>query len=69
MVNRIELDALTGEQTVTELTSQEIAKLESENAANQAALEAEIAGKAAARQSALVKLAALGLTEAEIAAL
>jgi DNA-binding NarL/FixJ family response regulator len=69
MVNRIELDALTGEQTITELTSQEIDELESANAANQAAAEAEIASKTAARQSALAKLKALGLTEAEIAAL
>lgn len=61
-------DGATGEITERPLTSEEIAEnksIQSEVEASQAEREA----KAAARQSALSKLAALGLTEEEIAAL
>ena len=60
---KIQIDDL-----VREATAEEIAALEAQNidaAAQAAALEA----KAATRQSALAKLAELGLTEEEIAAL
>jgi hypothetical protein len=61
----IEIDASTGVQVIRELTKEELderAELASkENAAIQA--------KESARTSALAKLAALGLTEEEIAAL
>jgi DNA-binding NarL/FixJ family response regulator len=62
------VDAITGEQTTRDYTPEEVQ-------ANQSALEQQEAlkaiqeSKAQARQSALAKLAALGLTEAEIAAL
>jgi hypothetical protein len=69
MPNKIEINALTGETVVTELTSQELAELEAENLANQSAVDAEREAKEAARTSALAKLAALGLTEEEIAAI
>lgn len=64
----IEINGITGEQTVRPLTAEEIAfraEVSAQFAAEQAAIEA----KAAARQSALAKLAELGLTEEEIAAL
>ena len=61
-------DAATGEQTERPMTTEEIAQLEvmqAEVEAQQAAAEA----KATARESALAKLAALGLTADEVAAL
>ena len=64
-LTQLVIDAQTGEAIQKELTAQEIEarnKLAAENAADAEA-------KVAARQSALAKLAALGLTEAEIAAL
>jgi len=62
------IDALTGEQTTRNFTPEEI---EANQVAlqQQEALKATQESKAQARQSALAKLAALGLTEAEIAAL
>ena len=51
-----------------EMTAEEVAELNKIRASAQAALDAD-AARLAARQSALAKLAALGLTEAEIAAL
>jgi hypothetical protein len=59
------VDVLTGESSVSELTESQVADLSSQVLAAQQALEA----KAEARTSALAKLAALGLTEEEIAAL
>jgi predicted amino acid racemase len=66
------LDVSTGQETKIEFTSDELKKFQ----ANQKKLESKIAAeiaeaeaKAAARQSALEKLSALGLTEAEIQAL
>jgi DNA-binding NarL/FixJ family response regulator len=61
-------DGLSGEQTSRPLTQSEIEVLELAKQA-QATINAEAQAKAAARESALAKLAALGLTEAEIAAL
>jgi DNA-binding NarL/FixJ family response regulator len=51
-----------------EMTAEEVAELNKIRALAQAALDAD-AARLAARQSALAKLAALGLTEEEIAAL
>jgi hypothetical protein len=62
------LDAATGEVTERPLTTDEIADLETMQA-EAAALEAERQAKITARQSALAKLADLGLTEDEIGAL
>ena len=62
------LDALTGKETVRELTADELADVESlrdEYAAEQAQNQQRIDDRA----SALAKLAALGLTEQEVAAL
>ena len=69
---KVIVDCSTGEQTVVPLTAAEIAELEA--AAAQAeqerlAAEAEAQAKAEAKASANAKLAALGLTAEEIAAL
>jgi DNA-binding NarL/FixJ family response regulator len=64
----VTLDGATGQVTERELTAEEIA----DNAQFQTEYEAQIAereAKAAARESALAKLAELGLTAEEIAAL
>ena len=69
---RIEVNCTTGEQTVIELTDEEISQLETDRAnaeAERAAREAEATAKAEAKASALAKLAALGLTEDELATL
>jgi hypothetical protein len=68
----IEVDALTNEQIVRNLTKEELAEIAIEKNKPQLSkeeVEAEIASRQSARQAALAKLAALGLTEAEIAAL
>ena len=62
----------TGERTVVELTDEEIAEREAmalQAEQDRAAREAEETAKAEAKASALSKLTALGLTEAEITAL
>lgn len=69
---RVEINCATGEQTVIELTAAEIAELDQMKAkaeADRAAAEAEAAAVAAAKESANAKLAELGLTAEEIAAL
>ena len=69
---RVEVNCETGEQTVIELTDAEIAEMEAAAQAAaqaQAAAEAEAAAVAAAKEAAHAKLAALGLTADEIAAL
>lgn len=69
---KVVVDCSTGEQTVVPLTAEEIAQLEADAAAAEAArlaAEEEAAAKAAAKASALAKLAALGLTEEEAAAI
>ena len=68
----IEVDCSTGVSTEREMTAQEIADMEARQAAfaaEQAAREAEAQAKAEAKASAEAKLAALGLTADEIAAL
>ncbi len=62
------VDAATGEVQEKELTAEEVTDLQ--NAQNEAqAQQNEQEAKAAARTSALAKLAELGLTEEEVAAL
>ena len=66
------VDCTTGEQTILELTDEEIAEREVmrvQAEADQAQREADALAKAEAKASGQAKLAALGLTEAEIAAL
>jgi hypothetical protein len=68
----IEVDCSTGISTERPMTADEIQAMEerqAEFAARQAVEEAEAAAKAAAKASAEAKLAALGLTTEEIAAL
>lgn len=64
----LEVDAQTGQAIERELTTDEITHLQALNAETQAQ-QAELELKAAARASALAKLADLGLTAEEIAAL
>ena len=69
---RIEVNCTTGVQSVIELTDAEIAQMEVDRAnaeAEREAREAEAEAKAAAKAAAQAKLAALGLTAEEIAAL
>lgn len=68
---KLVVDCTTGEQSVVELTDEEIAQREADALAfaeQQAAREAEEAAKEAAKASAKLKLAALGLTEEEVSA-
>jgi hypothetical protein len=68
----IELNCETGEETTRPMTAEEITQLEADRAAaeeRQAVREAEAAATAAAKASAETKLAALGLSADEIAAL
>lgn len=62
------VDVTNGTQTVRDLTADELAQREID-AAQVAAENAAIEAKATARASALAKLAELGLTQEEIAAL
>jgi DNA-binding NarL/FixJ family response regulator len=64
----LEIDAITGVQNIREMTAEEIAKFQIIVEGSHAAQE-QLNSKIAARESALAKLAALGLTEEEIAAL
>jgi hypothetical protein len=69
---RLEINCETGEQTVIELTAAEIAQMKIDQAnweADRTAAAAEATAKAEAKASALAKLAALGLTEEEAAAI
>jgi hypothetical protein len=69
---KIVVNCETGETTVVTLTSEEIAQREADAAAfavEQAEREAAEAAAQAAKESAQSKLAALGLTAEEIAAL
>lgn len=71
-MEKVIVDCSTGEQTVVPLTAEEIAELEAAAAAAEAerlAAEAEAQAKAEAKAAAESKLAALGLTPDEIAAL
>jgi hypothetical protein len=72
ILNKIIVDCSTGEQTIVPLTAEEIAQRETDAAAyaaQKAIEEAEEAAKATAKASAESKLKALGLSDAEIAAL
>lgn len=69
---KVIVDCSTGVESVIELTDEEIAQLEADRAAwaaEQAAREAAEAAKAQSKASAEAKLASLGLTAEEIAAL
>ena len=69
---RLEVNCETGEQTIVELTDEEIAQREADAAAAAQAEAERIAAeeaKAAVKAAAEAKLAALGLTAEEIAAL
>jgi hypothetical protein len=71
-LKKIVVDCSTGIQTEVDLTPEELAQRELDAqayAAQQAIQEAEEAAKATAKASAEAKLAALGLTADEIAAL
>lgn len=66
------LNSITGELTYVEFTPEELEAYNAEQAkltAERAALAGEQAAKEAARQAALDKLRAIGLTDEEIAAL
>lgn len=69
---KLEVNCETGEQRYVELTDEELAQLEEDRARYEAErIEREAAEKVrqAAKASALAKLAALGLTEEEVAAI
>lgn len=71
-LTKIVVDCSTGEQTVLPLTTEEIAQREADALAyaeQQAIAEAEAAQVAADKADAIAALVALGLTEAQIAAL
>ena len=71
-LTKLVVDCSTGEQTIVPLTVEEIQQREADAAAfaaEQAARQAEEEVKAQDKASAEVKLAALGLTAEEIAAL
>jgi len=71
-MEKIIVDCSTGETTVVPLTAEEIAEREAMAAqaeVDRIAAEAEAAAKAEAKASGEAKLAALGLTAEEIAAL
>jgi hypothetical protein len=71
-LNKIVVDCSTGEQTIVPLTAEEIAQRELDAAAHAEAesiRQAEAEAKAEAKESAQAKLAELGLTPEEIAAL
>jgi F0F1-type ATP synthase epsilon subunit len=66
------VDCSTGETTILPLTAEEITQMEADRAQSEidrAAQEAEAQAKADAKASALAKLAVLGLTEEEAAAI
>jgi hypothetical protein len=66
---RKEINIITGEEKIIQLTEQEINELnikKIQGEADKAAREEKIATDLANKQSALTKLSALGLTEAEI---
>ena len=72
MTKAIEVNCTTGEVTERDLTAEEIAANEAAQVQSEvdcATAEAEAAAVAAAKDSANAKLAALGLTAEEIAAL
>ena len=64
---KLMINAKTGEQTLVDLTADEIAKREASQAKYEAMMAEQVA-REAARQSAINKLAALGLSVDEISA-
>jgi len=71
-LTKLVVDCSTGEQTIVELTAEEIAQREADAQAYaeaKAIKDAEDAAKATAKASAIAKLGALGLSDAEISAL
>lgn len=64
----LEVDASTGIETIREINADELAQIKAASDSEKAR-ETEATAKAAARESALAKLADLGLTAEEIAAL
>jgi hypothetical protein len=72
MATKLIVDCSTGVTTEVELTDEEVAQREADAAAwdvAEAEREAEATAKAEAKASAVAKLAALGLTEGEVAAI
>lgn len=72
VLKKIVVNCETGEQALVPLTAEEIAQREIDSLAfaeAQALMDAELAAAQAARESAVAKLIAVGLTEEEIAAL
>jgi hypothetical protein len=72
VITKLVIDCETGEQHVVPLTEEELAERELmrlQAEADREQREAEEAAKVAAKASAISKLAALGLSDAEIAAL
>ena len=72
MATKLIVDCSTGITTEVELTVEEIAQRETDAAAwavELAEREAQATAKAEAKASAIAKLAALGLTEGEVAAI
>lgn len=66
MINIMQIDAITGEETIIELTKEQAEDREAAHKASQAELEAELAAKAAAKQMVLDRL---GITADEAALL
>ena len=72
IITKLVIDCETGEQTVVPLTEEELAErelMQLQAIADQEQREADAAAKAAAKASAVSKLAALGLSDIEISAL
>jgi len=72
IISKIVVDCSTGEQTVVALTEAELLQREADAAAYaeaKAIQDAEAEAKATAKAEAIAALVALGLTEAQIAAL
>jgi len=72
VLTKVVVDCSTGVTEILPLTAEEITQREADAAAaavEQAERETQVTAKAAAKASAEAKLAALGLTAAEIAAL
>jgi hypothetical protein len=72
VITKLVIDCETGEQTVVPLTAEELAErelMQLQAIAEQEQREADAAVTAAAKASAISKLAALGLSDTEISAL
>ena len=67
-MKQLNYDGLTGQETITDLSAEELAQREIDNA-NDKAQQAEAEAKAQAKAAAEGKLAALGLTTDDLRAL